>query len=501
MVNPYQKIHDAAIGKLKKLDFILKNKHSSSELKRHLYIENIRSQMLYGSIGWAFGKGKRNTDKLSKIQKTALQDILNITEGHLAAMEGELGLPSLENMFNLDLAKFHMKIQRMDDERIPKRIYNRPWSKVVENNTRDNKRAPHKRRKVTSKHHKHSMHHITKTILRKWKTDINLNELLQIISAETGKDQNEITTDNIKSFWNKSITEGMDTYTKRRSRNNRSKHNRFYKKITPATKHIKPYILNPTNSNRLLAAAICSQNNPQQCPLCKMQDIILPRHIIATCGGTYKPRLQLLKKFGIPHKPYRANNQEAFINAIYDKSQANPTDAVEHFMEIAAASYDLAKHRQLTASPKPGNLNGKIVDVRQNGVWFRTRVVRHDQFKENEIIVDSTDFDDWPEFWQNSEFTLDIEDLRNLSALKLRGDNVLSFTKFNNNTNKIIYINNSAVILRQHIENGVYHTDNGKLNLMHIIRRGQLNSCFFNGNVARRYNSADGASPMPTGKD
>ena len=170
-------------------------------------------------------------------------------------------------------------------------------------------------------------------------------------------------------------------------------------------------------------------------------------------------------------------------------------------MEIAAVSFELAKHRQLTMNPKPGNLNGKIIDIRQNGVWFRTRVVRHDQFKRNEITVDSADFDDWPEFWQNSKFTLDIDGLKALSALKFRGDNVLSFTKFNNNTNKIIYINNSPITLRQHIGKGVYLTDNGRIDLMQIVRRGRLNSCFFNGNVARRYNSADGASPMPTGKD
>ena len=99
-------------------------------------------------------------------------------------MEGELGLPSLENMFNLDLAKFYMKIQRMDDNRIPKRIYNRPWSKTIENNNRNNKHDPHKRRKVTSKQHKHSINHIAKSTLRKWDTETTLDELLHRVWIE-----------------------------------------------------------------------------------------------------------------------------------------------------------------------------------------------------------------------------------------------------------------------------------------------------------------------------
>ena len=126
----------------------------------------------------------------------------------------------------------------------------------------------------------------------------------------------------------------------------------------------------------------------------------------------------------------------------------------------------------------------------------------HDQFKNNEVIVDSTDFDEWPEFWAGSSFTLDLDALRHLDAVKIRDHNALSFTKIENNTGKIIYINKQPIKLLRHIKNGVYETRNDKLKLKNLISSGQLNTCHFNGTVARRYNTAlQGASPMPAGKE
>ena len=109
---------------------------------------------------------------------------------------------------------------------------------------------------------------------------------------------------------------------------------------------------------------------------------------------------------------------------------------------------------------------------------------------------------DWPAFWAGSSFTLDLDGLIPLNAVILRDPNALSFSNIEHNSGKIFYMGKNPIKLIKHIENGVYQTTRGKLNLRDLISQGQLNSCVINGNVARRYNSAKkGASPMPKGME
>ena len=248
----------------------------------------------------------------------------------------------------------------------------------------------------------------------------------------------------------------------------------------------------------MLLAATVSRRNPEPCPLCKLEDVTLPRHIITLCGATYGPRVKLMNCLKIPTKNFNETQQTRLFNKIYD----NPHNTnISEYLSIAAASHDLAFERKTLHTGNLGKLTGKILDVRQNGDWYRTKVIRHDEFKLNEVTVDSTNLDDWPEFWAGSSFTLDVEALVNLQALKVRSNNALSFTNHNHNKNKIIYIDNSPRILQKHLGDGIFETNNGKINVRQLIRSGKMNSCYFNGNVARRYNSAPGASPMPAGKD
>ena len=176
--------------------------------------------------------------------------------------------------------------------------------------------------------------------------------------------------------------------------------------------------------------------------------MILPRHIITSCGATYNSRVKLLKCLKIPSKNFSKTQQNRFFTKIYNNPRQTDTS---EYLHIAAACHDLALERNKENKGKLGKLTGRILDVRQNGDWYRTKVIRHDEFKLNEITVDSTNLDDWPEFWAGCSFTLDVDALVNLQALKVRSDNALSFTNHNHNTNKVVYINNSPIILRKHL--------------------------------------------------
>ena len=247
-------------------------------------------------------------------------------------------------------------------------------------------------------------------------------------------------------------------------------------------------------------AATVAPEAQEKCPICNMEDVTIERHILANCGGTYLPRKKLLQTLKIPTRNFTRKKQNNLILTIYNAKSNN--EPITEYAEISAAVYNLAKTRRQLEKEKLNNLTGSIIDVRQNGKWYRTKILHHDQFKNNEIIVDSENFDDWPEFWAGSSFTLDLNELRPLEAVILRDSNALSFSRLEKNSGKLIYIGKTITKLLQHIKNGKYQTKNGKINLENLIAKGQLNSCPFNGTVARRYSTAmPGASPMPTGKE
>ena len=292
----------------------------------------------------------------------------------------------------------------------------------------------------------------------------------------------------------------MEKYIQKRVRRDRSQENSFYKSFIPATRKPKPYLALNTKSTHMKLAATTARIQPEKCPLCKMDDIILPRHILTQCGGTYPSRKTLLDKLQIPTRNFNERQQDKFFIKLYEAGPSN-SDILE-YTEIAAVSYELAISRKQITAEYLENLTGRILDVRQHGEWYRTKILHHTNFQNNEVTVDSTNLDDWPAFWAGSSFTLDLDGLIPLNAVILRDPNALSFSNIEHNSGKIFYMGKNPIKLIKHIGNGVYQTTRGKLNLRDLISQGQLNSCVINGNVARRYNSAKkGASPMPKGME
>ena len=75
--------------------------------------------------------------------------------------------------------------------------------------------------------------------------------------------------------------------------------------------------------------------------------------------------------------------------------------------------------------------------------------------------------------------------------MTIRNSNVLSFYNLENNAGKTIYAKGHPIKLVRHIDKAIYETSSGsKVNLEHLINRGDLNQCLLNGGVARRYASA-----------
>ena len=247
-----KKIHDAATGKLQKLSFLLKNKNLNYELKKHLYEENILSQMQYGSIAWATGN---KHEKIHKIQKKAMLAMTNLDSGYQTALEGELGITNIECQHNFEVAKFYLKVQNMSDDRIPKRIFYRKW----------------KRSKT-----KFSLLHRTTSILRKWRINIELKDLIQLVANNKNKDENTVTTAETKKLWKEMLEEHMKKYIQRRVRQDRTRDNYHYKSFVPTTKKIKPYLAYTSDTTNLKLAATVATMQRDKCPLCNMEDIILP---------------------------------------------------------------------------------------------------------------------------------------------------------------------------------------------------------------------------------
>ena len=182
------------------------------------------------NIAWATGRGKKATDKLTKVQKKAMLKMSGLEDAFITALEGELGIPSLENIYNKDILKFHMKIQLMDEDRIPKRIYEMQW--------------PTKTRKF-------SLSNIVKSLSRKWRIPLEKDEIAQTIAAKTNTDPNTINGFQIKKHWKLIVDKHMASYTRKRVRKDRTRDNFHYKQFQPEIKHAKPYTTSKSKGDHL----------------------------------------------------------------------------------------------------------------------------------------------------------------------------------------------------------------------------------------------------------
>ena len=153
-----------------------------------------------------------------------------LEDAFITALEGELGIPSLENIYNKDILKFHMKIQLMDEDRIPKRIYEMQW--------------PTKTRKF-------SLSNIVKSLSRKWRIPLEKDEIAQTIAAKTNTDPNTINGFQIKKHWKLIVDKHMASYTRKRVRKDRTRDNFHYKQFQPEIKHAKPYTTSKSKGDHL----------------------------------------------------------------------------------------------------------------------------------------------------------------------------------------------------------------------------------------------------------
>ena len=442
-----QKIYGAALGKLKKLSFNLKSTHLGINLKKHLYEENIRSQMEYGNLAW--GRSK-DVIKLEKIQKQTLLTISDLTDAWQPAIEGEYGLHCLESRRHFDNIKYLYKLFRMDDDRIPKRIISRKWTK---NKT------------------KSFLSH-TNYITKRWR--MNSPEEIDTASREDIAEDDPDIQNKIKNAWKSHAKIAMNLRKTVDNAKNHTENNKFYRHLIPSTNKIKSYLYCYNKGNKLKLAATTASLVEQKCPLCNLNDIILSRHILLTCGATYKPRIATLNKLRIK---WKRNNYDPihFMNTLYN---ADPTNQnASDYLETAATSYESALNKIELRTKTGEELLGKVIDIRQNGVWCRTRIVKYNNAT-GEVTIDSKHLDAWP-FNYN---IIKIDELKTdeLKAIKIRDNNSLSFIKLGSNAGKTIYMKGLPYKLIKYTGSNKYDTSRGKINLKFSISIGSLNECPFN---------------------
>ena len=163
---------------------------------------------------------------------------------------------------------------------------------------------------------------------------------------------------------------------------------------------------------------------------------------------------------------------------------------------------EFAENKIQVQQMEPHEFTGRIVDIRQDEKWHRTRVIHY--CRENDSLkIDSENLDEWP-FENYQEFDLNQCRDRNFlidnqCAIILRSSNVLSFSNLENNAGKTIFVKGHPITLQKCIAGGKHTTVSGsRINLKQLIKSGKLNACILNGVVARRYESTlMGASPMP----
>jgi hypothetical protein len=274
----------------------------------------------------------------------------------------------------------------------------------------------------------------------------------------------------------------LDNYRQKRNRNDRQTHNDFYRHKIPNLKNPKDYLNGKYLTSKAKFEAITDKHR-SKCPLCEANDVFLARHIISKCGYLFKPRHELLSKLKITGEE------------LLDKFLSKDNPSVQDFALTTAHTINYAKQQLTVTNCEEEDLVGKIVDLRQNEKWYRCRITH----SENGILtIDSQGLDKWPFDY----FEIPLETFRDItikingkSAIILRDNNCISFTEMDRNQGKVIFLNGTPLKLMKALGNGIYKTQKGKVNLKDLINSGKLNSCFINGDVAKRHAAASRREP------
>ena len=244
------KIHGAAESKRKKLDYVFNNSNISLQLKLQMFEENIRSKMEYGSIAWG---QSRPTTKLSKIQEKSLRSIALLNTGWISAIEGEMGITSLEQRRELTLLKLYFKLAHMHNNRLPKIIFNRKWRKGGTYSTKT----------------------IIHAIRRRWRIKTSPEELLANQDPE-----NPRTYDQLRNDWINVINKRLVAFNNKRLRNNNTDDARVYKCYIPKGKRLKQYLCNYTSHNKMRLRMVTDNIPKGKCILCNGMDFNTTEHRI-----------------------------------------------------------------------------------------------------------------------------------------------------------------------------------------------------------------------------
>ena len=246
-----------------------------------------------------------------------------------------------------------------------------------------------------------------------------------------------------------------------------------------------------------------------KCSICGLANVPLAEHMLTFCSSTVRYRLKLLKRLRINPKKYNLREAETLLFDIFE----HDTDKLnDEYLGLVAELLDFSENKIKVQEMEPHEFVGRIIDIRQNEKWYRTRVIHYCR-DDDQLIICSENLDSWPFSYHDCDLDSCRDPARSIKikyhnlgltdkqcAIILRPSNVLSFSNLDKNVGKTLFANGHPIFLAKHIEGSKYITSLGdEVNLKHLIQRGGLNNCILNGVVARRYESTNktGASPMP----
>jgi hypothetical protein len=417
--------------------------------------------MEYGAHAWYASK---DVAKLEEIQNKTLSTCVGIEKGWHRALEGELGLDNLTTRREKTLLKYYLKASKMTGDRIPKRILNRKWPRNKSKFSTLNK---------------------MKSILRKWK----LMEPEELEATMVNDEGIHPSPKALKQKWKETLDNRSHEYMSSRNRNDSSVTNSKYRHAVPNRKGPKSYLTN-FNKKARLKLRVLAETKKSTCPLCRLQNVPLAEHMLTFCSSTVKERRGLLKRLRINTKRYNLREARTFLHDIFQNEKS-----YDNYLGTAAEMLEFAENKINVQKMEPHEFIGKIIDIRQDEKWYRTRVI-HYCHENDSLIIDSENLDEWP-FKNYQEFDLNqCRDgnflIDNQCAIILRSSNALSFSNLENNAGKTIFVKGHPIQLQKCIAGGKYTTTSGsRINLEQLIKNGDLNACILNGVVARRYESTN----------
>ena len=123
--------------------------------------------------------------------------------------------------------------------------------------------------------------------------------------------------------------------------------------------------------------------------------------MLTFCSSTVRYRLKLLKRLRINSRKYNVREAEALLIDIFEHDADKLND---EYLGLVAELLDFSENKIKVQEMEPHEFVGRIIDIRQNEKWYRTRVIHYCR-DDDQLIINSENLDSWP--FSYHDFDLD----------------------------------------------------------------------------------------------